>query len=246
MYFLYSSMISEKTIFYFHYDKCGWANIYELTCVLLEPSNDLTCLKSQWLGTFFRQVTTQDWLVTKSHLCCQLITTWWCVGSDGGGGCRSNLADLKVLWRFAGNVCQKQFQLPPPAKLCSLPIWGGDIESYYLVEMADRSCGRKVVSACQSGNTRHRRDVARLKKESYWDILAYGSSEAADGSQLARRNAASAVGDTKTWAWEAISEAICMALRKILVHHSVPQAGEAVCTINTMYSRGGTWEVMSL
>lgn len=52
------------------------------------------------------------------------------------------------------------------------------------------------------------REAIRLKKEAFWACLAQGSLEAADGYQEAKRAAASAVIEAKTWVWEEFEEAM--------------------------------------
>jgi len=55
-----------------------------------------------------------------------------------------------------------------------------------IVEVADRSCGQKVIGACRGGNQRNRwwtpgvREAVKLKKEAFRPWLAQGSPEAAD------------------------------------------------------------------
>ncbi|KAI3361516.1 hypothetical protein L3Q82_013666, partial [Scortum barcoo] len=61
-----------------------------------------------------------------------------------------------------------------------------------IVDAAVRSCGRKVSGACRGGNPRTRwwtpevRDAVRLKKESYWTMLACGTPDAVDGYRQAK------------------------------------------------------------
>jgi len=50
--------------------------------------------------------------------------------------------------------------------------------------------------------------AVKLKKESYRAFLASGTLEAADGYRRAKRNAASAVAEAKTRAWEEFGEAM--------------------------------------
>jgi len=50
--------------------------------------------------------------------------------------------------------------------------------------------------------------AVNLKKECYRTFLASGTLEAADGYRRAKRSAASAVAEAKTWAWEEFGEAM--------------------------------------
>ena len=83
-----------------------------------------------------------------------------------------------------------------------------------IVDVAVRSCGRKVSGACRSGNPRTQwwtpevRDAVKLKKESYRAWLARGTPEAADRYRQAKRAAAQAVAEAKTRVWEKFGEAM--------------------------------------
>lgn len=48
----------------------------------------------------------------------------------------------------------------------------------------------------------------KLKKESYRARLACGTLEAVDGYQQVKQNAAQAVAEARTWAWEKLGKAI--------------------------------------
>ncbi|KAM9812086.1 uncharacterized protein ACBT44_011417 isoform 1-T7 [Syngnathus typhle] len=154
---------------------------------------------------------------------CQLITTWWWVGSDGGGRCRSDLADpnaLRVCWeRLAESPVRKSFNSHLRQSFSHVPGEAGDIEFELtlfrasIVEAADRSCGRKVIGACRGGYPRTRwwtpavRDAVKLK-ESYRAVLACGTPEAADRYRVAKRKAVSAVAEAKTRTWEEFGDAM--------------------------------------
>ena len=154
---------------------------------------------------------------------CELITTWWWVGCDGGGGCRSDLADPNVLWGSAGNVWQsllsESFNSHLRESFDHVPGEAGDIESKWamlrtsIVKAADRSCGHKVVGACHGGNSRTHwwtlavRDAVKLK-EPYRTFLACGTPEAAGRYRQAKRSAAAAVAEAKTRTWEEFGEAM--------------------------------------
>ncbi|TWW66954.1 hypothetical protein D4764_20G0009860 [Takifugu flavidus] len=149
----------------------------------------------------------------------------------------------------------KELQLTPPRESFDhVPGEAGDIESEWtmfrasIVEAADRCCGRKVVGACRGGNTRTRwwtpavRDAVRLKKESYWALLACGTSEAAGGYRRAKRSAATAVAEAKTRAWEELGEAMENDFRTASKRFWTTiwrlRKGKQ-CTVNTVYSGDG-------
>ena len=128
---------------------------------------------------------------------------------------------VRVCWeRLAESPVRRSFNSHLRESFNHVPGEAGDIESEWtlfrasIVEAADRSCGRKVVGACRGGNPRTRwwtpavRDAVKLKKESYRAFLACGTPEAADGYRQAKRNAASAVAEAKTRAWEEFGEAM--------------------------------------
>ncbi|TWW81631.1 hypothetical protein D4764_01G0014460 [Takifugu flavidus] len=100
---------------------------------------------------------------------------------------------VRVCWeRLAESPVRRSFNSHLRESFDHVPGEAGDIESEWtmfrasIVEVADRCCGRKVVGACRGGNARTRwwtpvvRDAVRLKKESYWALLACGTPEAAD------------------------------------------------------------------
>ncbi|XP_077362676.1 uncharacterized protein LOC144007167 isoform X2 [Festucalex cinctus] len=117
-----------------------------------------------------------------------------------------------------------------------------------IVETADRSCGRKVVDACYSGNPRTHwwtsavMDAVKLMKESYRAFLACGTPEAADEYQMAKRNAASVVAEAKIQTWEEFGEAMendfRTASRKFCSTIQRLRRGKQ-CTIYTVYSGDG-------
>ncbi|KAK3514942.1 hypothetical protein QTP86_005099, partial [Hemibagrus guttatus] len=83
-----------------------------------------------------------------------------------------------------------------------------------IVDAAIRSCGRKVSGAGRSGNpqtqwwTLEVRDAVKLKKESYRAWLDWGTPEAAEAYQQAKRTAAGVVSEAKTRVWEEFGEAM--------------------------------------
>ncbi|TWW56347.1 hypothetical protein D4764_08G0003340 [Takifugu flavidus] len=117
-----------------------------------------------------------------------------------------------------------------------------------IVEAADRCCGRKVVGACRGGNARTRwwtpavRDAVRVKKESYWALLACATPEAADRYRQAKRSAATAVAEAKTQAWEEFGEAMendfRTASKRFWTTIRNLRKGKQ-CTVNTVYSGDG-------
>ena len=115
--------------------------------------------------------------------------------------CWEHLAESPVRRSFNSHLWQNFNHVPGEV---------GDIESEWavfrasIVKVADRSCGSKVVGACRGGNPQ----IVKLKKESYRAFLASGTLEAADGYRQAKRIAASAVVEVKTWAWEEFGEAM--------------------------------------
>ncbi|XP_061650970.1 uncharacterized protein LOC133487820 [Phyllopteryx taeniolatus] len=131
-----------------------------------------------------------------------------------------------------------------------VPGEAGHIESKWtmfrpsIAEAAEQSCGRKVVGACRGGNARNRwwtptvRDAVKLKKESCRALLACGTPEAADGSRLAKQNAALVVAEAKTRVWEAMEEDFRTASRNFWSTIRRLRRGKQ-CTINTVYSGDG-------
>ena len=116
-----------------------------------------------------------------------------------------------------------------------------------IIEAADRCFGCKVVGACRGGNTctcwwaPAVRDAVRLKKESYWAFLACGTTETADGYRPAKRCAAVAVAEKKTWAWEEFGEVmenyLRMASKRFWTKIPCLQKSN-LCTVNTVFSGG--------
>nr|XP_049618389.1 uncharacterized protein LOC125993656 isoform X1 [Syngnathus scovelli] len=162
---------------------------------------------------------------------------------------------VRVCWeRLAESPVRKSFNFHLRQSFSHVPGEAGDIESEWtmfrasIVEAADRSCGRKVVGACRGGNPRTRwwtpavRDAVKLKKESYRAVLACGTPEAADRYRMAKRNAASAVAEAKTRAWEEFGEAMendfRMASRKFWSTIRRLRRGKQ-CNVNTVYSGDG-------
>nr|XP_049610760.1 uncharacterized protein LOC125988936 isoform X1 [Syngnathus scovelli] len=162
---------------------------------------------------------------------------------------------VRVCWeRLAESPVRKSFNSHLRQSFSHVPGEAGDIESEWtmfrtsIVEAADRSCGRKVVGACRGGNPRTRwwtpavRDAVKLKKESYRAVLACGTPEAADRYRMAKRNAASAVAEAKTRAWEEFGEAtendFRTVSRKFWSTIRRLRRGKQ-CNVNTVYSGDG-------
>nr|XP_049579068.1 uncharacterized protein LOC125970583 [Syngnathus scovelli] len=189
---------------------------------------------------------------------CELITTWWWVGSDGGGRCvrpGRPKRSVRVCWeRLAESPVRKSFNSHLRQSFSHVQGEAGDIESEWtmfrasIVEAADRSCGRKVIGACRGGNPRTCwwtpavRDAVKLKKESYRAVLACGTPEAADRYRMAKRNAALAVAEAKTRAWEEFGEAMendfRTASRKFWSTIRRLRRGKQ-CNVNTVHSGDG-------
>ncbi|TWW78160.1 R2DM Retrovirus-related Pol polyprotein from type II retrotransposable element [Takifugu flavidus] len=126
---------------------------------------------------------------------------------------------VRVCWeRLAESPVRRSFNSHLRESFDHIPGEAADTESEWtmfhasIVEVADRCCGRKVVGAYQGGNAQTRwwtpvvRDAVRLKKESYWALLACGTPEAADRYWQAKRSAATAVAEATTQAWEEFGE----------------------------------------
>ncbi|TWW75469.1 hypothetical protein D4764_13G0001310 [Takifugu flavidus] len=83
------------------------------------------------------------------------------------------------------------------------------------------------------------RDAVRLKKESYRALLACGTPEAADSYRQAKRNAATAVAEAKTRAWEEFGEAMendfRTASKRFWTTIRRLRKGKQ-CTVNTVYN----------
>nr|XP_049591160.1 uncharacterized protein LOC125978127 [Syngnathus scovelli] len=195
-------------------------------------------------------------LSTDHHLVVGCLRWWWKMPVRPGRLKRS----VRVCWeRLAESPVRKSFNSHLRQSFSHVPGEAGDIESQWtmfrasIVEAADRSCGRKVVGACRGGNPRTRwwtpavRDAVKLKKESYRAVLACGTPEAADRYRMAKRNAASAVAEAKTWAWEEFGEAMendfRTASRKFLVHHPASREGE---TMQRQHCLQWGWRVADL
>ncbi|KAK0145481.1 putative uncharacterized transposon-derived protein F52C9.6 [Merluccius polli] len=119
---------------------------------------------------------------------------------------------VRVCWeRLAESPVRETFNSHLWESFDHVPGEAGDIESEWamfhasIIKAADRSCG------C-GGNSRTRwwtaavRDAGKLK-ESYRTFLACGTPEAA-GRYQAKRSAAAAVTEAKTWTWEEFGEAM--------------------------------------
>ncbi|KAI3367011.1 hypothetical protein L3Q82_009640 [Scortum barcoo] len=112
---------------------------------------------------------------------------------------------------------------------CSLP----PLSTWQLEAVEARS-----LVSCRGSNPRTQcwtpeiRDAVKLKKESYWAMLACGIPNAVDGYRQAKQAAAQAVLEAKTWIWEEFGEAMeedyQVGLEEILANRPVPQKGEAV------------------
>ncbi|KAI3360580.1 hypothetical protein L3Q82_002449 [Scortum barcoo] len=109
--------------------------------------------------------------------------------------CWERLAEPSVREVFNSHLRKSFSQIPREA---------GDIESEWTMFSASivdakwfGSCGRKVSGACRGGNPRTRwwtpevRDAVRLKKESYWTMLACGTPDAVDRYRQASKQACS-------------------------------------------------------
>nr|XP_049578940.1 vacuolar protein sorting-associated protein 4A isoform X1 [Syngnathus scovelli]XP_049578941.1 vacuolar protein sorting-associated protein 4A isoform X1 [Syngnathus scovelli]XP_049578942.1 vacuolar protein sorting-associated protein 4A isoform X1 [Syngnathus scovelli]XP_049578943.1 vacuolar protein sorting-associated protein 4A isoform X1 [Syngnathus scovelli]XP_049578944.1 vacuolar protein sorting-associated protein 4A isoform X1 [Syngnathus scovelli]XP_049578945.1 vacuolar protein sorting- len=190
-------------------------------------------------------------LSTDHHLVVGWLRWWGKMPVRPGRPKRS----VRVCWeRLAESPVRKSFNSHLRQSFSHVPGEAGDIESEWtmfrasIVEAADRSCGRKVVGACRGGNPRTRwwtpavRDAVKLKKESYRAVLACGTPEAADGYRMAKRNAASAVAEAKTRAWEEFGEAMendfRTASRKFWSTIRRLRRGKQ-CNVNTVYSGDG-------
>ncbi|XP_049595828.1 leucine-rich repeat-containing protein 57 isoform X1 [Syngnathus scovelli] len=189
-------------------------------------------------------------LSTDHHLVVGWLRWWGKMPVRPGRPKRS----VRVCWeRLAESPVRKSFNSHLRQSFSHVPGEAGDIESEWtmfrasIVEAADRSCGRKVVGACRGGNPRTRwwtpavRDAVKLK-ESYRAVLACGTPEAADRYRMAKRNAASAVAEAKTRAWEEFGEAMendfRTASRKFWSTIRRLRRGKQ-CNVNTVYSGDG-------
>ncbi|TKS65417.1 Craniofacial development protein 2 p97 bucentaur protein [Collichthys lucidus] len=190
-------------------------------------------------------------LSTDHHLVVSWLRWWGRMAVRPGRPKRS----VRVCWeRLAESPVRKSFNSHLRESFAHVPGEAGDIESEWtlfrssIVEAADRSCGRKVVGACRGGGPRTRwwtpavRDAVKLKKEAYRTLLACGSPEAADGYRHAKRNAASAVAEAKTRAWEEFGEAMesdfRTASRRFWTTIRRLRRGKQ-CTVNTVFSGDG-------
>ena len=199
---------------------------------------------------------------------CQLITTWWWVGYNGGGGCRSDLADPNVLWGSAGNVWQSLLseRASTPTSRRALTMYpgrqgtlspSGPSSAPPSLRRLTGAGGRKVVGACRGGNSWTRwwtpavRDAVKLK-ESYGTFLACGTPEAAGRYRQAKRTTAAAVAEAKTRTWEEFGEAMendfQTAWKRFWTTIWRLRRGKQ-CIVNTVYGGGGalltsTWDVV--
>ena len=103
---------------------------------------------------------------------------------------------VRVCWEhLAESPVRESFNSHLRESFDHVPGEAGDIESEWamfrasIVKAADRSCGRKVVVACH----------AVKLKESYRTFLACGTPEAAGRYRQAKRSAAAAVAEARTW-----------------------------------------------
>nr|XP_049618390.1 uncharacterized protein LOC125993656 isoform X2 [Syngnathus scovelli] len=153
---------------------------------------------------------------------------------------------VRVCWeRLAESPVRKSFNFHLRQSFSHVPGEAGDIESEWTMFRASIV---EVVGACRGGNPRTRwwtpavRDAVKLKKESYRAVLACGTPEAADRYRMAKRNAASAVAEAKTRAWEEFGEAMendfRMASRKFWSTIRRLRRGKQ-CNVNTVYSGDG-------
>ena len=89
-----------------------------------------------------------------------------------------------------------------------------------IVEAARRSCGQKLVGACQGGNPRTPwwtpvvREAVKLKKEAFRDWMARRTPDSADRYRAAKKVAAAA--EAKSRAWEEFGQAMEKDLRSAL------------------------------
>jgi len=156
-------------------------------------------------------------LSTDHHLVVSWLR-WWGKTPVRPGRPKRN---VRVCWeRLAESPVRRSFNSHLRESFDHVSGEAGDIESEWamfrasIVEAADRSCGRKAVGACRGGNPRTRwwtpevRDAVKLKKEAYRTLLAGRTPEAADVYRQAKRNAALAVAEAKTRAWEEFGEAM--------------------------------------
>lgn len=122
-----------------------------------------------------------------------LIIPWWCVSFDGGGRCRSDLADPSVLWGSGGERLVEEFKLPSPAELCTArrgrqgPL--NPIGPCFMLRLLRRpirpvtlkwSVPVVVANPKPASGLRRVRGAVMLKKESDKAFLACGTLEAAD------------------------------------------------------------------
>ena len=86
------------------------------------------------------------------------------------------------------------------------------------------------------------RDAVKLKEESYRTFLAYGTPEAADRYQEAKRYATMAVAEANTRVWEEFGEAMendfRTASKRFWTTIRRLRVGKH-CTVNTLYSGYG-------
>ncbi|TWW71602.1 hypothetical protein D4764_16G0000990, partial [Takifugu flavidus] len=146
---------------------------------------------------------------------------------------------VRVCWeRLAESPVRRSFNSHLRESFDHIPGEAGDIESEWtmfrasIVEAADRCCGHKVVGASRGGNARTR----------WWTPAACGTPEAADRYRQAKRNAATAVAEAKTRAWEEFGEAMendfRMASKRFCTTIRHLRKGKQ-CTVNTVYSGDG-------
>ncbi|KAI3364179.1 hypothetical protein L3Q82_010996, partial [Scortum barcoo] len=88
------------------------------------------------------------------------------------------------------------------------------------------------------------RDAVRLKKESYWTMLACGTPDAVDRYRQAKQAAVWTVLEAKTRVWEEFGEAMeedyRLALKRFWQTVRCPQKGEAVLCQHCLQCRVGS------
>ena len=127
-------------------------------------------------------------LRSKEEQSCQLISTWWLVGSGGGGRYPTELATpciVRVCWEhLAEDRVKLIFNYHLWQSFICIPEVMGDIKSDWAnvcvttVESVVQSCGSKIAGASHGGNPRmHWRTpevkwAVKLKKVNYKAWLA--------------------------------------------------------------------------
>ncbi|TWW57328.1 hypothetical protein D4764_07G0000470 [Takifugu flavidus] len=133
-------------------------------------------------------------LSTDHHLVVSYLR-WW--GRMPDRPCRPKCI-VRVCWEcLAESPVRRSFNSHLRESFNHVPGEAGDIESKWTVFCASIVEWTLAV-----------RDAIRLKKESYRALLACGTPEAADRYRQAKRSAATALAEAKTWAWEEFGEAM--------------------------------------